>query len=85
MSEETYIVSSVRTAVGKAGRGVLRNVRPETMGAAAVNGAIGRVEGLRPERIDDVIMGCAFPEAQQGMVLGRVVAQKAACQIRFPA
>ena len=77
MSEETYIVSSVRTAVAKARRGVLRNVRPETMGSAAVNGAIGRVEGLQPESIDDVIMGCAFPEAQQGMVLGRVVAQKA--------
>ncbi len=77
MNNETYIVSSVRTAVAKAKRGVLRNVRPETMGAAAVNGAIDRVEGLQPERIGDVIMGCAFPEAQQGMVLGRVVAQKA--------
>ena len=77
MNNETYIVSSVRTAVAKAGRGALRNVRPETMGAAAVSGAIARVEGLQPELIDDVIMGCAFPEAQQGMVLGRVVAQKA--------
>ena len=77
MNNETYIVSSVRTAVAKAGRGALRNVRPETMGAAAVNGAIGRVAGLQPERIGDVIMGCAFPEAQQGMVLGRVIAQKA--------
>ena len=77
MNSETCIVSSVRTAVGKAGRGTLRNVRPESMGAAAVNGAMARVEGLPPERIDDVIMGCAFPEAQQGMVLGRVVARKA--------
>ena len=77
MNSETCIVSSVRTAVGKAGRGTLRNVRPESMGAAAVTGAMARVEGLPPERIDDVIMGCAFPEAQQGMVLGRVVARKA--------
>ncbi len=77
MYSETCIVSSVRTAVGKAGRGTLRNVRPESMGAAAVNGAMARVEGLPPERVDDVIMGCAFPEAQQGMVLGRVVARKA--------
>lgn len=74
---ETYIVSSVRTAVGKASRGTLRNVRPDDMGAEAVRGAMNHVKGVLPEQIDDVIMGCAIPEAHQGMVLGRSVAQKA--------
>ena len=74
---ETYIVSSVRTAVGKANRGTLRNMRPEELGSEAVKEAIARVPGLAPEQIDDVIIGCAFPEGQQGWVLGRIVAQQA--------
>ena len=72
-----YIVSSVRTAVGKANRGSLRDVRPEEMGAAAVREAIGRVQGLEPEGVDDVLMGCAFPEGPQGQNVGRIIAQKA--------
>ncbi len=72
-----YIVSIVRTAVGKAEKGSLRNVRPETLGAIAVHEAVRRVKGLEPELIDDVIMGCAFPEGPQGMNMGRIVAQKA--------
>lgn len=72
-----YIVSIVRTAVGKADKGSLRNVRPEELGAIAVREAIRRVKGLEPELIDDVIMGCAFPEGPQGMNMGRIVAQKA--------
>ncbi len=72
-----YIVSIVRTAVGKADRGTLRNVRPEELGAIAVREAVRRVKGLEPELVDDVIMGCAFPEGPQGMNMGRIVAQKA--------
>ncbi len=72
-----YIVSIVRTAVGKADRGSLRNVRPEELGAIAVREAVRRVKGLEPELVDDVIMGCAFPEGPQGMNMGRIVAQKA--------
>lgn len=72
-----YIVSSVRTAVGKAPRGSLRHVRPDDLGAAVVRGAIARVPNLDPARIDDVIMGCAFPEAEQGFNLGRTIAQRA--------
>jgi len=72
-----YIVSIVRTAVGKADKGSLRNVRPEELGAIAVREAVRRVKGLEPELIDDVIMGCAFPEGPQGMNMGRIVAQKA--------
>ncbi len=72
-----YVVSSVRTAVGKAKRGTLKNIRPEEMGAAAVREAVNRVPGLKPEMIDDVIIGCAMPEGPQGMNVGRIIAQKA--------
>ena len=72
-----YIVSSVRTPVGKAGRGTLSHFRPEEMGGHAVAGAIDRVEGLSKEDIDDAIIGCAFPEGPQGMNVGRAVALKA--------
>ncbi|MBW4506427.1 MAG: acetyl-CoA C-acyltransferase [Scytonematopsis contorta HA4267-MV1] len=75
--KEAYIVSSVRTAVGKAPRGTLHNMRPDDMGAIAVKGAIERVKNLEPVYIDDVIMGCAFPEAEQGFNLGRIIAQRA--------
>lgn len=74
--KEAYIVSSVRTAVGKAPRGTLRHMRPDDMGAIAVKGAIEKVKGLEPEQIDDIIMGCAFPEAEQGFNLGRVIGQR---------
>jgi acetyl-CoA acyltransferase len=72
-----YIVSTVRTAVGKAPRGTLRNMRPDDMGAEVVKGAIARVPGLAPSQIDDLIIGCSFPEAEQGFNLGRVIAQRA--------
>ncbi|MBE9179574.1 acetyl-CoA C-acyltransferase [Oculatella sp. LEGE 06141] len=75
--KDAYIVSSIRTAVGKAPRGTLHTMRPDDMGAIAVKEAIGRVNGLEPEQIDDIIMGCAFPEAEQGFNLGRIIAQRA--------
>ncbi len=75
--QDTYIVSSVRTAVGKAPRGTLSHLRPDEMGAAAVQGAIARVPALDPHQIDDLMMGCAFPEAEQGFNLGRIMAQRA--------
>ena len=75
--QDAYIVSSVRTAVGKAPRGTLHNTRPEDMGAIAVKGAIERVKDLEPDHIDDIIVGCAFPEAEQGFNLGRIIAQRA--------
>ena len=72
-----YIVSSVRTAVGKAKRGTLKNVRPEAMGAVVVREAIRRVDGLEPSQVDDVLVGCAMPEGAQGMNVGRIIALKA--------
>jgi acetyl-CoA acyltransferase len=69
---EVVIVSSVRTAVGKAGKGTLRQTRPDDMAAAAIKGALERVPAVRPEMIDDVILGCAMPEAEQGMNVARI-------------
>jgi acetyl-CoA acyltransferase len=72
-----YILSAVRTAVGKAPRGTLRHTRPDDLGAIAVRGAIDRVPRLISNHIDDVMLGCAMPEAEQGYNLGRVVALRA--------
>ena len=69
--KEAVIVSAVRTAVGKAPKGTLRNTRPDDLGAAAIKDVVARVAGLDPLQIDDVIMGCAFPEAEQGMNVAR--------------
>ncbi|NEQ54055.1 MAG: acetyl-CoA C-acyltransferase [Leptolyngbya sp. SIO3F4] len=73
----TYIVESVRTAVGKAPRGTLRHIRPDDMGAAVVRGVMERLPVLTVAQVEDVIMGCAMPEAEQGYNLGRVIAHRA--------
>ena len=69
--KEAVIVSAVRTAVGKAPKGTLKNTRPDDLGAAAIKEAVNRVPRLDVAQIDDVIMGCAFPEAEQGMNVAR--------------
>ena len=74
---EAYIVSSVRTPVGKAKRGALKDVRPEHLGATAVTGAVERVKGLEGDRIDDLVIGCAYPEGPQGNNMARAIAQVA--------
>ncbi|MFQ5570415.1 MAG: thiolase family protein [Rhodothermales bacterium] len=79
-----YIVSSVRTAVGKAHRGTLRHVRPEEMGAVVIREAVQRVAGLDVNDIDDVLIGCAMPEGPQGMNMGRIVALKAGLPEEVP-
>jgi len=71
---EAVIVSSVRTAVGKAGRGTLRETRPDDMAAAAIKGALERVPAVKPEMVEDVVLGCAMPEAEQGMNVARQAA-----------
>ena len=83
-ANNAYIVSSVRTAVGKAKRGALVNTRPEAMGAVAVRAALDRVGGLAAEQVDDVIIGCAMPEGPQGMNMGRLIAQKAGLPDEVP-
>jgi len=74
---EAVIVSSVRTAIGRAPRGTLRHTRPDYMATTAVKEAIARARGLEPAEIEDVILGCSFPEAEQGMNVGRIVALQA--------
>ncbi|WP_322488237.1 acetyl-CoA C-acyltransferase [Chloroflexus sp.] len=74
--QEAVIVSGVRTAVGKAGRGALRTVRPDDLAAIVIKAAIERA-GIEPGLVEDVIMGCAMPEGEQGLNVARVAAQRA--------
>jgi acetyl-CoA acyltransferase len=74
---ETYIVSSVRTAVGKAPRGTLRNMRPDDLGAIALQGALQKLPNLPIDSIEDAIFGCAFPEAEQGFNIAKVISRRA--------
>ena len=83
--KEAVIVSAVRTAVGKAPKGTLKNSRPDDLGAAAIKGAVERVEGLDASQIDDVVMGCAFPEAEQGMNVARTSAIEAGLPVEVSA
>lgn len=69
---EAVIVSGARTAVGRAHKGALATVRPDDLAAAVIKSAVERAPGLDPQEIDDVIMGCAMPEAEQGMNMARV-------------
>ncbi len=83
--KEAVIVSAVRTAVGKAPKGTLKNSRPDDLGAAAIRGAVERVAGLDTSQIDDVVMGCAFPEAEQGMNVARTSAIEAGLPVEVSA
>ncbi len=82
---EAVIVSGARTAVGKATKGSLRTVRPDDMAAAALRAAIARAPGLDPGEIDDVILGCAMPEAEQGLNVARLAALRAGLPDCVPA
>src|SRR5438046_10361702 len=79
------IVSAVRTAVGKAPKGKLSGTRPDDMAAVAMRAAIERVSGLRPEDLDDIYIGCAMPEAEQGMNAARDAAFRAGFPYSVPA
>ena len=82
---DAVIVSAVRTAVGKAPKGTLRTTRPDEMGAAVIKEAINRVPGLEMNEIEDVIMGCAMPEAEQGMNVARAAAIRAGLPVETSA
>jgi len=71
---EAVIVASVRTAVGKAPKGTLRQTRPDDMAAAAIKAALQRVPAVTPGMVEDVVLGCAMPEAEQGMNVARQAA-----------
>lgn len=76
MMRDVYVVAAARTAVGKANRGMLAQYRPDDMAAAVIRAAIDRA-GIAPEQVQDVVLGCAMPEAEQGMNLARIAVQRA--------
>ena len=82
---EAFIVSSVRTPVGKAFKGSLRATRPDDLAALAIKEALARVPGLDAKEIDDVILGCAMPEGEQGMNVARIEALRAGLPIETSA
>ncbi len=75
--KDAVIVSAARTAIGKAPSGTLRTTRPDDMAAATIAAALQRAPGLDPHEIDDVILGCAMPEAEQGMNVARIASLRA--------
>src|SRR5258707_62466 len=79
--KDVIIASAVRTAVGKAPRGTLRTTRPDDLAAFAINGALAHVPQLDKSEIEDVILGCAMPEAEQGMNVARVASFRAGLPI----
>src|ERR1700720_1872109 len=82
---EPVIVSSVRTPVGKAFKGSLRATRPDDLAALAIREALARVPGLDAKEIDDVILGCAMPEGEQGMNVARIAALRAGLPVETSA
>jgi acetyl-CoA acyltransferase len=82
---DAVIVSAVRTAVGKAPKGTLRDTRPDEMGATVIKEALRRAEGVKPDEVEDVIMGCAMPEAEQGMNVARASAIRAGLPVETSA
>lgn len=82
---EAVIVSIARTAVGKAPRGTLRRTRPDDMAAAVFKQILGRIPQLDPHEVEDVIMGCAMPEAEQGNNVARIAALRAGLPVTSPA
>ncbi|MGE5073762.1 MAG: beta-ketoacyl synthase N-terminal-like domain-containing protein, partial [Anaerolineae bacterium] len=74
---DAVIVSAARTPVGKAKRGGLATVRPDEMAAAVIRALLERTPGLDPAEIDDVVIGCAFPEGEQGLNMARMIALRA--------
>src|SRR5579872_5218592 len=76
-ANQPVIVSGVRTAIARAPRGALRSTRPDDIAAATIHAAICGLDGLNPAEVEDVILGCASPEAEQGLNIARVAALRA--------
>jgi acetyl-CoA acyltransferase len=75
--QDAVLVSAVRTPVGKAGKGSLATTRPDDLAAVVLRGALGRAPGVEPQEIEDVILGCAMPEAEQGLNVARMASLRA--------
>jgi acetyl-CoA acyltransferase len=84
-NHEAVIVSAVRTPIGKAKRGGLATVRPDEMGAAVIKELLNRTPNLDPAQIEDVVLGCAFPEGEQGMNFARTISIRAGLPDTVPA
>src|SRR5438270_4331493 len=82
---EVIIASSVRTPVGRAYKGTLRATRPDELAATAIKGALARVPQIDPKEIEDVILGCAMPEAEQGMNVARIASLRAGLPVEVSA
>jgi acetyl-CoA acyltransferase len=82
---EVVLVSSVRTPVGRAFKGTLRATRPDELAAFAIKAALARVPQLDPKEIEDVILGCAMPEAEQGMNVARIASLRAGLPVEVSA
>jgi len=83
--KEVIIASSVRTPVGRAFKGTLRATRPDELAAIAIKGALGRVPQFDPKEIEDVILGCAMPEAESGMNVARIASLRAGLPVEVSA
>jgi acetyl-CoA acyltransferase len=83
--KDAVIVSAVRTPVGKAPNGTLRTTRPDDLGAIVIAEALKRVPGLDPKEVDDVILGCAMPEGEQGLNVARIAALRAGVPVEASA
>ena len=83
--KEVVIVSSVRTPVGRAFKGTLRATRPDELAAVAIKGALERIPQLDPREIEDVVLGCAMPEAEQGMNVARIASLRAGLPVELSA
>src|SRR5690348_3477203 len=82
---EVIIASSVRTPVGRAYKGTLRATRPDELAAVVIKGALARVPQLDAKEIEDVILGCAMPEAEQGMNVARIAALRSGLPVESSA
>ena len=82
--QEAVIIDCLRTAVGKAGRGSLRNTRPDDLGATVVKALLEKYPAVAKDAVDDVIMGCAMPEAESGMNMARIIALRAGLPVTVP-
>ena len=82
--KEAVIVSAVRTAVGRAKRGTLADVRPDEMAATVIEEVLNRTGPVGPEDVEDVILGCAFPEGEQGMNVARIALLRAGLPYTVP-
>ncbi|CUS80656.1 3-ketoacyl-CoA thiolase [Candidatus Kryptonium thompsonii] len=83
--QDAVIVTAVRTAVGRAKKGTLKDFRPDEMLATVISEAVKRTPNLKPDEIDDVIIGCAFPEGEQGLNVARIASLRAGLPVSVPA